>query len=332
MANESPFARALITGISGSAASYLAEFIVQNYPKVEVHGVSRWRSGGQIGSSHLLDKVVIHEADLVDMGSVLNVLNTVKPDVIFHLASHANVRVSYLSPSSVLSNNILGTSTLLEAVRLAGLDPTFLMCSTSEVYGDVDPVNVPIHEEVPLRPVSPYAVSKVTQDLLSLAYFKSYGMKVIRTRMFYYLNPRRPDLFATSFARQVAWIEQGLQETLRHGNLDTERNIIDVRDAVEAYWEAAIKCRPGEAYNIGGTTTVTVGEFLQRLIALSSKTIPTEYDPQLFRPSEPTRQEPSVEKFVRETGWEPKVSFQDSLQHLLDYWRLEAEKAVLIRR
>ena len=332
MANESPFSRALITGISGSAASYLAEYIHQTHPGVEVHGISRWRSGTQTAQNRFLEKVVVHEADLVDMGSVLTVLKSVNPDVIFHLASHANVRVSYLSPSSVLYNNILGTSTLLEAVRLAELDPTFLMCSTSEVYGDVDPTNVPIHEEVPLRPVSPYAVSKVTQDLLSLAYFKSYGMKVIRTRMFYYLNPRRPDLFATSFARQVAWIEQGLQETLRHGNLDTERNIIDVRDAVEAYWQAAVKCRPGEAYNIGGATTVTVGEFLERLISLSSKPIPTEYDPRLFRPSEPTRQEPSVEKFVRETGWKPKVSFDESLQHLLDYWRLEAEKETLIRR
>jgi GDP-4-dehydro-6-deoxy-D-mannose reductase len=331
LTNESPFARVLITGISGSAASYLAEYILENYPGVEVHGVARWRSGVATTSSSILGGSVVHEADLVDMSSVLTVLQKVNPDAIFHLASHANVRVSYLSPYSVLSNNILGTSNLLEGVRLAGLDPVFLMCSTSEVYGDVDPKNVPINEDTPLRPVSPYAVSKVTQDLLSLAYFKSYGMKVIRTRMFYYLNPRRPDLFATSFARQVAWIERGLQETLRHGNLDTERNIIDVRDAVRAYWEAAVRCRPGEAYNIGGTTTVTVGEFLNKLIALAAKPIPTEYDPQLFRPSEPTRQVPCVDRFLEATGWEPTYTFEESLQHLLDHWRLEAEKEVLNR-
>ena len=149
-------------------------------------------------------------------------------------------------------------------------EPTLQLCSTSEVYGQVLPDEVPISEDQPLRPVSPYAVSKVTQDLLGLAYFRSFGMRIIRTRMFSYLNPRRTDLFATAFARQVARIEAGLQDELVHGNLDSVRTIIDVRDAMESYWLAALHCEPGEAYNIGGATTISVGEFLELLIRLGS--------------------------------------------------------------
>jgi len=123
----------------------------------------------------------------------------------------------------------------------------------------VDPARVPIDEDTPMRPASPYAVSKAAQDMLGWSYFLSYGMRIIRTRMFTYLNPRRADLFATAFARQVARIERGLQAELLHGNLDSVRTMLDVRDAMRAYWEALGHCEPGEAYNIGGATTMTVG-------------------------------------------------------------------------
>jgi GDP-D-mannose dehydratase len=249
----------------------------------------------------------------------------VRPDAIFHLAAHANVRVSFITPASVLTNNVLGTSNLFEAIRLLKLDPVIQLCSTSEVYGQVDPKDVPIKEDAPLRPVSPYAVSKTAQDLLGWSYFTSYHMRVIRTRMFTYLNPRRTDLFATSFARQVAWIERGLQKELLHGNLDSVRTFIDVRDAVRAYWEA-LRCRPGEVYNIGGSTTMTVGDCLERLKTLSTAAIPTRTDPRLIRPADVTLQIPCVDKFVQETGWKPQYSFYESLENLLAHWRKEARK------
>lgn len=320
--------RVLITGISGSGGSYLAEYILEHHPEIEVHGIARWHSTGQNNLSTISDKVIVHESDLMDFGSVFSTLQEVNPDVIFHLAAHANVRTSFITPSSVLSNNILGTDNLFEAVRLAHLDPIIQLCSTSEVYGQVDPKDVPIKEETPLRPVSPYAVSKTTQDLLGWAYFISYKMRIIRTRMFAYLNPRRTDLFATSFAKQVAWIERGLQKELVHGNLDSVRTIIDVRDAMRAYWEATEHCRPGEVYNIGGATTITVGEVLKRLTALSQVPIPTRPDPRLFRPADVTLQIPCIDKFVRETGWKPMYTFEESLQHLLSHWRSEADKVV----
>lgn len=319
----------LITGITGSGGSYLAEYIVQNHPHVAVNGVGRWHSTST--SNNLLairSKVNIYECDLMDFGSILSTLEQSRPDVIFHLAAHANVRASFQTPLSVLNNNIMGTANLFEAIRAAKINPVFQMCSTSEVYGQVGPQDVPIKEETALRPSSPYAVSKVTQDLLGYSYFVAYQMPVIRTRMFAYLNPRRVDLFATSFARQVARIEHGLQNELVHGNLDSVRTIIDVRDAMKAYWDAALYCTPGEVYNIGGQTTIKVGEFLDLLKSLAKVPISSRIDPALLRPADVTLQIPSTEKFENATGWKPQFSFEESVAFLLNHWRREVAKEV----
>jgi GDPmannose 4,6-dehydratase/GDP-4-dehydro-6-deoxy-D-mannose reductase len=317
--------RALITGITGSGGSYLAEHLVNNQPEVEVHGVSRWHSTSTHDNlSAISSKVRVHECDLTDLSAVIRTLKEVKPDYIFHLAAHANVRVGFINPLAVLNNNIMGTANLFEGIRLAEIDPVVQLCSTSEVYGQVDPKDVPITEECPLRPSSPYAVSKTTQDFLGLTYFRCYNLKIIRTRMFAYLNPRRSDLFATSFARQVALIEAGKQKELLHGNLDSVRTLIDVRDAMEAYWVATTKCAPGEAYNIGGTTVMKVGEFLEVLKKLAKCPIPSRVDPALLRPADVTLQIPDVSKFEKTTNWRPKYSFEESMKHLLDYWRTHA--------
>lgn len=316
----------LITGISGSGGSYLAEYIVNNHPKVEVHGISRWHSTTADNLRLLHKKVTVHEADLMDMSSIIEVLQKVKPDAIFHLASHANVRASFITPIAVLNNNIIGTANLFEAVRLGNNYPIIQLCSTSEVYGQVDPKYVPITEDTPIKPASPYAVSKTAQDLLGWSYFTSYKMPIIRTRMFAYVNPRRADLFASAFAKQIAWIEEGFQDTLVHGNLDSVRTFIDVRDAMRAYWEAIVHCEPGEVYNIGGTTTMTVGKFLKKLISMAKVQIRTQLDPKLLRPADVTLQIPSVEKFIKKTGWKPIYSFEESITELLSYWREQAQK------
>lgn len=320
------FKKALITGVAGSGGSYLADYIVQHQPAVKVHGIARWHSTTTWSNlTRAAGGVKVHECDLNDLGSVLNVLKTVRPDVIFHIASHANVRASFVTPLSVLSNNIMGTAHLFEAVRLSGLRPVIQHCSTSEVYGQVDPSNVPIREDCPLNPSSPYAVSKVAQDLLGHTYYKNYGLKIIRTRMFSYLNPRREDLFATAFAKQVARIEMGLQKVLLHGNLDSVRTMIDVRDAMESYWVATTLGRPGEVYNIGGSTVIKVGEFLELLKGLAKRPVPTRLDPRLLRPTDVTLQIPDVTKFVTQTGWKPRYSFEESVRHLLEVCRHQVQ-------
>lgn len=325
--NERPIKKALITGAAGSGGSYLAEYIIRHHPQVETHGIVRQHSTTTIDNLKAVrDKIKLHDCDLNDSDAATSVMKNVRPDVIFHLASYANVRKSFDKPQEFLSNNILGTCNLFEAVRLSGINPIIQLCSTSEVYGQVDPKNVPIKEDCPMQPSSPYAVSKTAQDLLGFTYFRSYGMKIIRTRMFAYINPRREDLFATSFAKQVARIEAGLQKELVHGNLDSVRNIIDVRDAMESYWVAAVKCRPGEVYNIGGNTHLTVGEFLELLKKQSRVPIQSRVDPALLRPSDVTLQIPCVDKFTKETGWKPKYRFEESVEHLLDYWRDRVSK------
>src|SRR5690349_10377120 len=149
-----------ITGITGSGGSYLAEYIVRNHPGVEVHGLSRWHSTTASDNlREIRNSVTVHECDLADFGSVMETLDKIRPDAIFHLAAHANVRASFITPQAVLSNNIIGTSNLFEAIRLAEFDPIIQLCSTSEVYGQVDPKYVPITEETPFKPASPYAVS-----------------------------------------------------------------------------------------------------------------------------------------------------------------------------
>jgi GDPmannose 4,6-dehydratase/GDP-4-dehydro-6-deoxy-D-mannose reductase len=316
------FERALITGITGSGGSYLADHIVERFPRVAVHGIARWHSTAAPGNlAASAGRVTVHECDLTDFSSVLTVLRAVRPDVVFHIAAHANVWASFRTPLSVIQNNVMATANLLEAIRLAEIDPVVQICSTSEVYGQVDPKNVPITEDCPLNPASPYAVSKVAQDLLGFTYFKSYGMKVVRTRMFAYINPRRSDLFATSFALQVARIEVGLQTELVHGNLQSTRTLIDVRDAMESYWIASVRGRPGEAYNIGGARVVTVGEFLEVLKSRALCPIPSRLDPGLLRPADVTLQIPDAGKFTRETGWTPRYGFEESVAFLLAHCR-----------
>lgn len=326
MSKKTNFKKVLITGINGSGGSYLSEYIVNNHPNVSVHGISRWHSTTTDNLSLVHKRVTVHEADLMDMGSIIEVLQKVRPDAIFHLAAHANVRASFITPIAVLNNNIIGTANLFEAIRLGNNYPIIQLCSTSEVYGQVDPKLVPIKEDTPLKPTSPYAVSKTAQDLLGWSYFISYKMPIIRTRMFAYVNPRRADLFASAFAKQVAWIEEGLQERLVHGNLDSVRTFVDVRDAMKAYWDAIVYCTPGEVYNIGGITTMTVGEFLKKLISMAKVPIPTQLDTHLLRPADVTLQIPSVEKFIKKTGWKPLYSFEESITQLLSYWREQAKK------
>jgi GDP-4-dehydro-6-deoxy-D-mannose reductase len=312
----------LITGITGSGGSYLADYIIQNHPNVNIYGLHRWHSAGTLNNiSHIKDKINILECDLCDLSSVIRALQIARPDRIFHLASYANVRKCFDTPLAVINNNIQGTANLLEGIRLICPETLLQMCSTSEVYGN--PKLFPMTEEHPLRPVNPYSVSKLSQESLAYAYHKSWNLRVIITRMFAYINPRRRDLFATSFAIQVAKIESGKQSVLRHGNLDSIRTLIDVRDAMGSYWMACDKCQVGEAYNIGGKNILTVGDFLEILIKHSKVKIKKYQDPDLLRPVDVTKQIPDTSKFDNLTGFTPTYSLDDSIEWLLNCVRTE---------
>jgi len=319
--------KVLITGITGFVGSHLADYILANFPEVQILGLARWRSPTD-NIRHVLDKITLEFGDLSDLPSLKTVLSKEKPDVIFHLAAQSYVPFSFSSPIVTLNTNIIGTCHLLEAVKelkfSSGYDPIIHICSSSEVYGQVKENEVPIRESNPFRPSSPYAVSKVGEDMLAFQYWLSWKIKTIRTRMFTHTGPRRGEVFASStFAKQLASIEAGLAPpVVKVGNLDSVRTFLDARDAVKAYWLLVNKCPPGEVYNIGGVETMTVGDMLNRLLRLSKvKNITVEVDPSRLRPSDVTLQIPCIDKFVAATGWKPETKFDKTLEDLLNYWR-----------
>ena len=263
----------------------------------------------------------MHECDLTDLSATIRTIDAARPDYIFHLAAHANVHVCFSNPIAVLQNNINNTINLFEAIRIIGIDPIVQFCGTSEVYGLVDVKNTPITEDSPLEPVNIYAVSKLTQEKIASSYFHSYGMKVVITRMFAYINPRRGDIFSSSFARKIVEIEQGKRKILTHGNLDSVRTLIDVRDAMESYWIACQHCDYGVPYNIGGETITTVRDFLEVLKSKASVKIESQLDESLLRPVDVTMQIPEVSKFIKKTGWKPKYSIEESVEFLLNHYR-----------
>jgi len=317
--------KALITGITGFVGSHLAEWLLgQGY---EVHGTVRWRSRmDNIGG--IQDKIHLIEADLRDSSSMHRAVWEVKPDAIFHLAAQSFVPTSFHAPQETLTTNINGNVNLLEAVRQEKLDTVIQIAGSSEEYGLVHEDEIPIRESNPLRPMSPYAVSKVGQDVLSRQYHLSYGLNTVVTRAFNHTGPRRGEVFVCSdFAMQVARIEKGLQEpVIEHGNLEAIRDFTDVRDIVRAYELAVLKCDPGQVYNIcsGSKGTFSIAQVLELLVALSTAKIQLRKDPRRMRPSDVPVLEGDASKFSEATGWEPTIPFEQTLRDILEYWRSRA--------
>lgn len=313
--------RALITGITGFAGSHLAEYLLAHQPQVQVFGTRRWRSPMD-NIAHLGDKVTLIETDLRDYTSVLKCLSESRPDYIFHLAAQSFVPTSWNAPVETLDTNIIGQTNIFEVVRHLQLDPVIQIACSSEEYGLVHAHEAPITENNPLRPLSPYAVSKVGQDYLGYQYFMSYGLKVIRTRGFNHTGPRRGDVFVTSnFAKQLARIKSGLQEPIiRVGNLTAVRDFTDVRDMVRAYWLAVTKAKPGEVYNIATGSGITIQELLDRLIAIADVKVEVVQDPARMRPSDVEILIGDSSKFRADTGWAPEIPLDKTLHDVVHYW------------
>ncbi len=312
--------RVLITGITGFAGSHLAELLLAG--GAEVHGTRRWRSRME-NIAHLEDRLTLWECDLRDASSVKRALAEIRPDWIFHLAAQSFVPTSWHAPAETLSTNVLGQLHLFEAVRELGLKPRIQIAGSSEEYGMVYPDELPIRETNPLRPLSPYGVSKVAQDMLGFQYHKSFGLFIVRTRGFNHTGPRRGEAFVTSnFAKQIAEIELGLRPpVVRVGNLEARRDFTDVRDMVRGYWLALERGEPGEVYNICSGRCLSIREILEGLLALSHVRVTVEEDPARLRPSDVPVLRGDYGKFARQTGWEPTIPFEQTLADVLDYWR-----------
>ncbi len=313
--------RVLITGITGFAGSHLAELLLAE-EGVEVFGTVRWRSRLE-NVAHLLDRVRLVECDLRDRTSVDEALAAIRPDRIFHLAAQSFVPTSWNAPQETMVTNVIGQINLLEAARQACPRARILVAGSSEEYGLVHPEEVPISETNPLRPLSPYGVSKVAQDLLGYQYARSYGLHIVRTRAFNHTGPRRGHVFLTSnLARQVAEMEAGLREpVLEVGNLEARRDFTDVRDVVRAYRLVLELGAAGEVYNIASGTSWSVAEVIEILRGLSRVPFAVRQDPARLRPSDVPLLVGDASRLRAVTGWEPSVPFERTLSDLLDWWR-----------
>lgn len=314
--------RVLITGITGFAGSHLAEYILANHSNVSVFGMVRWRSRMD-NILQIQDKIELVEADLKDMVSLKAVLADVKPDRIFHLAAQSFVPTSWKCPAETFAINAIGEINLFESILALNQKPKIQIAGSSEEYGQVFSNEIPMKETNPLRPLSPYAVSKIAQDMLAFQYQKSYGVRAVRTRGFNHTGPRRGDVFVTSsFARQIAEIEKKKRPPVIHvGNLEAKRDFTDVRDMVRAYWLSLEKGVEGEVYNIGSGQAYSMQEVLDLLMSLSRSKMEVKVDPARLRPSDVPVLLSDSSKFRALTGWRPMIPFKQTILDLLNYWR-----------
>lgn len=313
--------KALITGISGFVGSHLAEYLLEE---------TEWEVAGTVFGPadsilHLRDRVRLYPAELSRLEVVSFILEDARPDVIFHLAAQPLPSLSFEDPWYTLENNIRMQLNILEAVRRLGMPARVLVVGSSEEYGMIYAHELPVTENNPLRPMNPYAVSKIAQDMLGLQYYLSYGVATVRVRPFNHIGPRqRLGFVVPDLAKQVAEAEAGLREPVIHvGSLDVSRDFSDVRDIVRAYHLAITRGEAGDVYNIGSGKARTIRSLLEGLIRLSHVPLTYQEDRARVRPVDVPCVQADCTKFRAQTGWEPRIDFERSLRDILDYWRAE---------
>ena len=311
--------KALITGISGFVGSHLAEYLLEN---------TDWEVAGTVFGPYgniaaLCGTLELYPAELSRTDVVRFVLDQSRPDVIFHLAAQPLVSLSRQDPWGTLETNIRMQLNLLEVVAQDRPACRVLVVGSSEEYGLTRPEELPIDEDTPLRPLSPYAVSKVAQDLLGLQYHLTHGLHVVRVRPFNHIGPRQGLGFvAPDFASQIAAIEAGRQEPMLHvGNLDARRDFCDVRDVVRAYVLLITDGQAGEVYNIGSGESHAIQEILDSLLSLSGASVTVHQVPERMRPSEVPEVVCDASRLRTRTGWQTTISFRQSMEDILADWR-----------
>lgn len=319
--------KVFITGITGFVGSYLAEYCLQK-PNVEVYGtvlpVDVKREMKNIEG--IKKNIKIFQCDTMDKNSIYKALKESKPDKIFHLAAQNFVPLSWKFPKETLSNNIFSQIHIFEAVLKLKINPVIVIACAGGEYGLVYKKELPLRETNLLRPLTPYALSKVAQEMLAFQYYRSYGLKTVLARFFTIEGPRRrPEFGVSNFARQIAQIERGKQQPIMYvGNLKAQNDFLDIKDAVNAYWLASEKCKFGEPYNVCSKKARSMEWVLNTLLQLSTvKNIKVTIDPKIVRPIDVPIVLGDYSKFKKQTGWKPTIDFETTLANILDYWRQE---------
>jgi len=330
---EEESAAVLVTGSAGFVGSHLLDYILSQPGTFRLHGLTRGNSPNLAHLEHA-PRLSLHQLDLSDQASLTALLIDLKPARIFHLAAQSFVGPAITNPAATLNNNLNTTLNLFEAVRAADLVEhcQILNVGSGDVYGFIEPTELPIQENCPFRPGNPYAVSKINQEMLGYQYFRSYGLQIVATRAFNHLGSRQSDQLATSaFARQIALAEAGqISPIIKVGNLEARRDYTDVRDIVRGYWLAltSAAAKPGETYNLCSGNSHRMSEVLQMLVAMTDCSLSVAFDPARARPSDIPIVCGDYSKFYAATGWQPLIPLSQSLRDVLDYWRSQIKETV----
>ena len=315
--------RILITGANGFVGSHMIDLLLKD-GEYKIFGLKR-PNGRLRNVHHVLDKVEWIDGDLLDETSLIHALKISKPDFIYHFGALSWVTQSWTQPAIYMQTNAIGTINLFEAMRVTDNKARVLISCTPEEFGDVPPEMIPITEKTRIHPINPYAASKVAQDAVCLTYEASYDFDIVRTRAFNHEGSRRDIHGANaSFANQIAKIEKGMQDpVIKVGNLDATRNFTDVRDTVRAYKDVMDKGVKGELYLIGTQEIHTMKQCLEALISFSTMAdkIKYEVDSARVRPTELNTFIGEFSKLDALCGWEPTISFEDTMKSVLEYWR-----------
>ena len=320
--------RVLITGIAGFVGGYLTEHLLAATPGANMFGL-RLPGAAEDEGATIPPVVQMVDGDLLDAPSLERAVRAARPDVVFHLAAASSVAGSWISPTEIFQVNVVGTVNLLDAVRQLAGDATVVLACSGESYGQAAPEEVPLHEDRALRPVSPYAVSKATVDMLGFQYHHAFQLRTVRLRLFNHCGPRQSDRFVVSaLARQVAEIEAGLRPPeLRVGNLDARRDFLDVRDVARAYLLAATAGLPGEVYNVASGTARSIREVVNLLLSMTEAAVEVSLDSERLRPTDIAVLAGDTARFRSATGWAPRIPFDRTLLDCLRYWRARVASA-----
>jgi GDP-4-dehydro-6-deoxy-D-mannose reductase len=311
--------RALITGLAGFAGSHLTDFLLEK--KIEVGGVIYHSAHGKTLGDKLA-KIKIFAGDLENPKFVNRVIREYRPDHIYHLAAQSSAAISFANPEATLMGNIRSQLNLLEAVRNYYQNPKILVVGSAEEYGLVEKKDLPIAEDTPLRPIQPYAVSKIAQDYLGLQYFLTYKLQIVRVRPFNFIGSRqRTDFVVADFCNQVARIVKGKQDpVVRVGNIDAKRDFTDVRDMAHAYYLALERGESGEVYNLGSGKSYSVQWVLEKIIEYSEQEISIAIEDKRLRPLDIPETICDYSKFHKQTGWRPKIDIETTLKDTLNFY------------
>ena len=304
----------LVTGATGFAGSHLVDHLLE----CTSDRVAAWgHSGGRTLPPPHDSRVAWSSVDLLNRDELAQAVGELGPSAVFHCAGFADVHAASLNSASALRVNAVGTEHLVEAVRGSRLDAPVLVVSSGLVYR---PSNEPVDEESPIGPANAYGVSKLAQEMSAL---RAPGARIFLARPFNHAGPRQSDAYVTSsFARQIAEAEAGLREpVLRVGNLDSMRDITDVRDTVRAYRLLMERGQPKQPYNVCRGEAYRIGDLMERLVRQSRVAIRVETDSTRLRPSDNPVVLGSAERLHRDTGWEPRIPIDRTLADLLEYWR-----------